>query len=92
MSIIIRRAFNSCSRLCIREKESSVINQATTTAKHLVQQNKRGDSYRLTSFPDPTPLTPIQSRSASKLFAKPTRFLTSVFEPEKLPPYQKPEV
>ncbi|KAG2221063.1 hypothetical protein INT45_009721 [Circinella minor] len=90
MSLIIRRTFHSCSRLCIREKqqESLIINQA----KHLVQQNKRGDSYRLTSFPEITPLTPIQSRTASKLFAKPTRFLTSVFEPEKLPSYEKPEI
>ncbi|KAI9261668.1 P-loop containing nucleoside triphosphate hydrolase protein [Phascolomyces articulosus] len=90
ISIIARRSFYSCARLCIREKKESIVHPT----KHLVQdlQQKKRDSYRLTSFPESTPLTPTESRMATKLFAKPTRFLTSVFDSDKLPPYQKPEI
>ncbi|KAI9492630.1 P-loop containing nucleoside triphosphate hydrolase protein [Zychaea mexicana] len=81
-SLLSRRSFHTCRCTCL---------QQSIVQRHLEQQRRAG-SYRLTSFPEPPPLTSVESRMATKLFAKPARFLTSVFDPKQIPPFKQPEI
>lgn len=78
MSLAAKRGLHSTCQLLKR-----------STGNLTTKDNKK---FKLVSFPEPPPLTPVEIANATKLFARPVSFIKSISQADQAPDLDKPEV
>lgn len=78
MALATRRAFHCSCQLLKRSTE------------HLVTKDNK--KFKLVSFPEPAVLLPSQAADATRLFARPVRFIQSISQVDQAPDLANPEV